>query len=55
MDVESCVKVLRNLTIASAGTEACIAKMELVVSELKAGFSSTTFDMLMYMLTRGRE
>ncbi len=52
---ENCIKVLRNLAVASAGTGARIALMELVVSELKADFSSAAFDMQMFMATRGRE
>lgn len=55
MDDANCVKVLRNLSTASAGTGARIALMELVVSELSADFSSTAFDMQMFMATRGRE
>jgi len=55
MDDENCVKVLRNPTAASSGTGARIALMEPVVSELKADFSSTSFDMQMFMGTRGRE
>jgi hypothetical protein len=55
MDDESCVKVLRNLVAASAGTGARIALMELVVPEVKADFSSAAFDMQMFMATRGRE
>lgn len=55
MDDENCVKVLRNLTTASAGTGARIALMELVVPELKANFSSAAIDMQMLMATRGRE
>ncbi|MGZ8908135.1 MAG: methyltransferase [Methylobacter sp.] len=55
MDDESCVKVLRNLVAASAGTGARIALMELVVPELKADFSSAAFDMQMFMATQGRE
>jgi hypothetical protein len=55
MDDESCIKVLRNLATASAGTGACIALMELVVAELQADFSSAAFDMQMFMATRGRE
>lgn len=55
MDEEDCVKVLRNLAAASAGSGARIALMELVVSELKADFSSAAFDMQMFMATRGRE
>lgn len=55
MDDESCVKVLRNLAAASAGSGARIALMELVVAESKADFSSAAFDMQMFMATRGRE
>ncbi|MFZ2405009.1 MAG: methyltransferase [Methylobacter sp.] len=55
MDDENCVKVLRNLVAASAGTGARIALMELVVPEVKADFSSAAFDMQMFMATRGRE
>lgn len=55
MDDENCIKVLRNLAAASAGTGASIALMELVVPELKADFSSAAFDMQMFMGTRGRE
>jgi len=55
MDDEQCVKVLRNLLTASAATGARIALLELVVAELKADFSSTAFDMQMFMGTRGRE
>lgn len=55
LDDENCVKVLRNLATASTGTGACIALMELVVSEWKADFSSAAFDMQIFMGTRGRE
>jgi len=55
LDDQHCVKVLRNLTAASAGTGARIALMELVVAEVKADFSSAAFDMQMFMGTRGRE
>jgi hypothetical protein len=55
MDDENCVKVLRNLVAASAGTCAHIALIELVVPELQADFSSAAFDMQMFMATRGRE
>ncbi len=55
MDDENCVKVLRNLTAASAGAGARIAIMEVVVSELNADFSSAAFDMQMFMGTKGRE
>ncbi|MDD1620788.1 MAG: acetylserotonin O-methyltransferase [Methylococcaceae bacterium] len=55
MDDESCVKVLRNLTAAGAGTGARIALLEMVVAESKADFASAAFDMQMFMATRGRE
>lgn len=55
MDDVQCVKALRNLTTAIAGTGARIALMELVVPEFKADFSSAAFDMQMFMGTRGRE
>lgn len=55
MDDEECIKVLRNVTRASAGTGARIALMELVVPELKADFSNAAFDLQMFMATRGRE
>jgi hypothetical protein len=55
MDDEDCVKVLRNLVIAIGNTGARIALMELIVSELKADYSSAAFDMQMFVNTRGRE
>jgi hypothetical protein len=55
MDDENCVKVLHNLAIASAGSGARIALMELVISETKADFSSAAFDMQMLMATKGKE
>jgi len=50
-----CVKVLRNLNVASAGTGARIALMEMVVAGSKADFASAAFDMQMFMATQGRE
>jgi hypothetical protein len=55
MDDQACLKVLRNLAIASAGSGARIALMELVVAQAKADFASAAFDMQMFMATRGRE
>jgi len=55
MDDAHCIKVLRILSTASAGTGAHVALMELVVSELKADVASAAFDMQMFMATRGRE
>jgi hypothetical protein len=55
MDDETCVKILHNLAAATTDTGAGIALMELVVSELKADFSSAAFDMQMFMASRGKE
>lgn len=55
MDDDNCIKVLRNLAAASAGTGARIALIELVVEEFNANFASTAFDMQMFMATQGRE
>ncbi|ESS71447.1 multifunctional cyclase-dehydratase-3-O-methyl transferase TcmN [Methyloglobulus morosus KoM1] len=54
-DDAECLQVLGNLVIAIADTGARIALMELVVPELKADIASATFDMQMFMATRGRE
>ncbi|WP_017842799.1 methyltransferase [Methylotuvimicrobium buryatense] len=55
MHDEDCIKVLRNLAIASTGTGARIVLMELVMPELKTDFSIAAFDIQMFMATRGRE
>lgn len=55
MDDRGCIKILRNLATASAGTGARIVLMEMVVPELNADISSTSFDMQMFMGTQGRE
>jgi hypothetical protein len=52
---DNVVKVLRNLSTAITDTNASIALMELVVPELKVDISSASFDMQMFMATRGRE
>lgn len=54
-DDTSCLKVLRKIAAAMTDTGARIALMELVVPELKADISSATFDMQMFMATRGKE
>ena len=54
-DDETCVKALQNLATASAGTGARIALMELVMAEARADLTSTSFDMQMFIGTRGRE
>lgn len=55
MDDQACVKVLRNLAAASAGSGARVALMELVVPDFKADFASAAFDMQMFVNSRGRE
>ena len=54
-DDDSCVKILSNLARACGRTGARIALMELVIAEVGADLSAATFDMQMFMGTRGRE
>jgi hypothetical protein len=54
-DDETSVKALRNLAGACGSTGARIALMELVLPEHETDLASTTFDMQMFMGTRGRE
>lgn len=54
-DDESCIQALRNLASASRGTGARIALLELVMAEAGADLASASFDMQMFMGTRGRE
>jgi len=54
-DDDTCVKILQNLSSACAETGARIALFELVVAEKKADLVSTTFDLQMFVGTRGRE
>jgi len=54
-DDDTCVKILQNLSSACAETGARIALFELVVAEKKADPVSTTFDLQMFVGTRGRE
>ncbi len=54
-DDDACIAVLRNLARASAGTGAPIALLEMVVPDSRADLASTSFDMQMFMGTRGRE
>jgi hypothetical protein len=54
-DDDTCIKALRNLSAAAAGTGARIAVMELVVPDAHADLASASFDMQMFMGTRGRE
>lgn len=54
MDDGHCIKVLRNLARSSTGSGARIALAEMVVPD-SADFASASFDMQMFMATRGRE
>lgn len=54
-DDETCVKALRNLACACGGTGARIALMEMVIPESGADLTGATFDMQMFMGTRGKE
>lgn len=54
-DDDTCIRALKNLAAASAGTGARIALMELVMEELHPGLTGTSFDLQMFMGTRGRE
>lgn len=54
-DDDTCVKALNNLAAASAGTGARIVLMEMVVSESPPDLASASFDMQMFMGTRGKE
>lgn len=54
-DDDTCVKVLRNIATASAATGARIAIMEVVLDAARADLTSASFDMQMFMGTRGRE
>jgi O-methyltransferase domain/Dimerisation domain len=55
MSDDDCVRVLRNLAIASAGSGARVAILELVLADSNADLASVSFDMQMLMATRGRE
>ncbi len=54
-DDETCVKALRNLACATGETGARIALKEFVMPESRADFAGASFDMQMFMGTRGRE
>jgi hypothetical protein len=54
-DDDACITVLRNLASASIGAGATIALMEMVMPDSRADLASTSFDMQMFMGTRGRE
>jgi hypothetical protein len=54
-DDDTCVRALRNLAAASAGTGVPIALLEVVLDEPGADMTGAMFDMQMFMGTRGRE
>lgn len=54
-DDDACIAALRNLAKASAGTGATIALMEVVMPDSRADLASASFDMQVFMGTRGRE
>lgn len=54
-DDETCIQALANLARASGSSGAPIAVMEMVLPERKADLASASFDMQMFMGTRGRE
>jgi hypothetical protein len=55
LDDGACMKVLGNLASACSGSGARIALMELVLPESRVDFAGASFDMQMFMGTRGRE
>jgi hypothetical protein len=54
-DDETSGRALRNLAAASGASGARIALLELVLPEMRADLTGATFDMQMFMGTRGRE
>ena len=54
-DDDACITVLNNLAKASVGADATIALMEMVMPESGADLANASFDMQMFMGTRGRE
>lgn len=54
-DDDACVAALRNLALAIGGTGARVALLEMVLPEIHADLAGTSFDMQMFMGTRGRE
>lgn len=54
-DDETCITVLRNVANACGQTGARIALLEMVLPEVGADVAGTSFDMQMFMGSRGRE
>jgi hypothetical protein len=54
-DDDTCIAVLRNLANAIGSTGARVALLEMVLPERGADVAAASFDMQMFMATRGRE
>lgn len=54
-DDDACVTILRNLAKASGNTGAPIALLEMVLPEMHVDLAGASFDMQMFMGTKGRE
>ena len=54
-DDDTCIKVLRSLAIACRQSGARVALLEMVLPEVGADLAGTSFDMQMFMGSRGRE
>ena len=54
-DDDTCVTVLRNLARASGSTGARVALLEMVLPEFRADLTGASFDMQMFIGSRGRE
>lgn len=54
-DDDTCVRVLNNIAVAISTTAARIALLEIVMDETRPDLASSSFDMQMFMATRGRE
>jgi len=54
-DDDTCVTALCNLAIASSGSGARVALLEMVLPETQTDLTGASFDMQMFMGTRGRE
>ncbi len=54
-DDNSCVSILKNISKSIVKTQARIAILELVLTESNPDFAMTTFDLQMFMATRGKE
>ncbi|HEY0720782.1 MAG TPA: methyltransferase [Gammaproteobacteria bacterium] len=55
IDDAACIQTLKRLAAAIGGTGATVALLEMVMAEHNADFITASFDMQMFMGTRGRE